>query len=212
MTASRATRFANRDSDSSTFRPLGISATIMAIEVEQKFPIQDRAALERQLSQLGARRGKTENQVDLYFAHPSRDFSRTDEALRLRRIDDVNYITYKGPKLDATTKTRLEIELPLAIGTASATDAVQLLESLGFRRVAEVRKQRDQWFVRWQDREIGVSLDQVVDVGDFVELEIMAEASDTDAARNCITSLAERLKLSKSERRSYLELLLAGRH
>jgi adenylate cyclase class 2 len=183
----------------------------MAIEVEQKFPVADRAALGRQLLALDARRGKTETQVDLYFAHPARDFSRTDEAVRLRRVDELNYITYKGPKLDTTTKTRVEIELPLGTGAAHAEDAVRLLEALGFRSVTEVRKVRELWEVRWQGRAIGVSLDQVDEVGSFVELEIMAEADDADGARNCIASLAERLQLSQGERRSYLELLLAGR-
>ena len=172
--------------------------------------IARRSSVSFRSSALGAGRPKTKSISIL--ATPRATFRALTRLCACERIDDVNYITYKGPKLDATTKTRLEIELPLATGAARATDAVQLLESLGFRRVAEVRKQREHWFVRWQDREIGVSLDQVVDVGDFVELEIMAETSDTDEARNCITSLAERLKLSKSERRSYLELLLAGRH
>ena len=55
-------------------------------------------------------------QVDQYFAHPARDFAQTDEALRLRRVGKQNFITYKGSKIDATTKTRREIELPLAPG------------------------------------------------------------------------------------------------
>ena len=82
----------------------------MPIEVEQKFPVADRAALDRQLAALGFVPRDAELQVDQYFAHPARDFARTDEALRIRRVGQFNYITYKGPKLDATTKTRREIE------------------------------------------------------------------------------------------------------
>ena len=212
MTASRATRFANRDSDSSTFRPLGISATIMAIEVEQKFPIQDRAALERQLSQFGARRGKTENQVDLYFAHPSRDFAALT---RLCGCDGSTMSTISLTKVRSSTPPprrgwKSSCRWPPAL--PEPPTRCNCWNRWAFGAWPRCANSETHWFVRWQDREIGVSLDQVVDVGDFVELEIMAETSDTDEARNCITSLAERLKLSKSERRSYLELLLAGRH
>ena len=44
---------------------------------------------------------------------PCRDFAQTDEALRIRTVGDTSFVTYKGPKLDATTKTRRELELPL---------------------------------------------------------------------------------------------------
>ena len=46
----------------------------MAIEVEQKFPLADRHALERQLAELGSHDAQTQTQVDTYFAHPNRDF------------------------------------------------------------------------------------------------------------------------------------------
>ena len=76
--------------------------------------------------------GNGRRRSDRYFAHPSRDFARTDEALRLRRIGEFNFITYKGPKLDATTKTRREIEIGLADGQQAATDAAELLAAIGF--------------------------------------------------------------------------------
>ena len=56
------------------------------------------------------RPGEPAEQVDTYFSHPARDFAATDEALRIRSIDQENFVTYKGPKLDATTKTRREID------------------------------------------------------------------------------------------------------
>ncbi len=183
----------------------------MAIEVEQKYPLADVAELERQLTALRAGRGETQTQVDSYFAHPARDFAQTDEALRLRRVGNVNYITYKGPKLDRTTKTRQEVEIELPAGHRSADDAKALLVALGFRPVVDVRKRRTPWNVRWQEWEIGVAVDDVAEVGSFVELEIVVEPAETSAARTAISALAERLNLSNAERRSYLELLLAAR-
>jgi adenylate cyclase, class 2 len=183
----------------------------MPIEVEQKFQVADVPGLERQLIALGVHEQETMIQVDCYFAHPQRDFARTDEALRLRRVGELNYITYKGPKLDATTKTRREIEIPLAPGPQAATEAASLLEALGFTRVAEVRKRRIHSKLRWQDREISVSLDHIAELGDFIELEIVTHQDDMAAARECLDSLAGRLGLANSQRRSYLELLLDAR-
>jgi adenylate cyclase class 2 len=183
----------------------------MAIEVEQKFAIADRPAIERRLSELGRSAPIEHAQVDSYFAHPSRDFAASDEALRLRRVGELNYITYKGPKLDARTKTRREIEISLPPGDASAADAAGLLGALGFTPVADVRKQRTHCNVPWQGREVGVSLDTVEGLGDFVELEIVCDEAGVAEAKDCLASLATRLDLAKSERRSYLELLLCRR-
>jgi adenylate cyclase class 2 len=180
----------------------------MLIEVEQKFPVSDPSALERQLAALGAVHRETVLQVDDYFAHPQRDFARRDEALRLRRVGPLNYITYKGPKLDSTTKTRREIEIQLAAGEQAAADANSLLTALGFARVAEVRKRRTHSTLRWQNREVSVALDQIAELGHFVELEIVTDQADMASAQACIASLACQLGLTNSERRSYLELLL----
>ena len=183
----------------------------MAIEVEQKFHVHDSADLERRLRAFGARQSEIADQTDQYFAHPGRSFAQTDEALRLRRIGELNFITYKGPKLDATTKTRREIEIGLAPGQAAAVDAAELLWALGFATVAEVSKRRRDFSVTWQGQAIGVSLDEVAEVGDFVELEIVTSPADVERARQLLASLAADLDLRNGERRSYLELLLAAR-
>ncbi len=180
----------------------------MPYEVEMKFPAVDRAALESRLAELGAAIAAPQSEADVYFAHPVRDFAKSDEALRIRRKGASNFITYKGPKIDAATKTRREIDLPLVPGEQAAQAWTDLLEALGFRPFGEVRKSRRKARVDWQGRSVEISLDEVVGLGVFVELELIAEADDLDAARSCILSLAATLGLEGSERRSYLELLL----
>jgi adenylate cyclase, class 2 len=180
----------------------------MRYEVEMKFPVAEMAALEAKLTGLGAAIGGPQSEVDAYFAHPARDFSRTDEALRIRRKGTANFLTYKGPKIDAATKTRREIDLPLPPGEETAQAWTGLLEALGFRLAGEVRKSRRKAHVDWQGRRIEVSLDQVERLCSFVELELVVESEDVEAAKACVASLAEALGLEGSERRSYLELLL----
>jgi adenylate cyclase class 2 len=183
-------------------------------EVELKFAVSGRAALERRLVELGGRLAEPQEQVDRYFAHPCRDFAQTDEALRLRRVGDSVAITWKGPRIDAATKTRREIELELA-PLPAALDAgptlsswTELLEALGFRRVMEVAKRRQPLRLVWQGAEVDVALDTVAGLGEFLELEIMAAEGEVPAARARLESLAQEIGLGPTERRSYLELIL----
>jgi adenylate cyclase class 2 len=178
------------------------------MEVEQKFPVQDLAIVESRLLALSAAVSGSKRELDLYYAHPSRDFAATDEALRIRRSGDANWMTYKGPKTDPTTKTRREIDLPLLEGPEGYASWTSLIEALGFRPVAEVCKERRKAVVAWEGRKVEVSLDRIDHVGTFVELELVTDAPDVASAKACIASLALRLGLSGSERRSYLELLL----
>ena len=186
----------------------------MTLEVEQKFPLEagdstpTRAESQARLAQLGCRWSAPLEQVDRYFAHPVRDFAQTDEALRLRRVGDDNRVTYKGPKLDAATKTRREIELPIESGTAGLARFAELLEALSFRPVREVAKTRTPGVLDWQGRHIEIALDEVARVGTFLEIELVTDEDDADAARAAIQSLAVELGLTRSERRSYLEMLL----
>ncbi|MEM8946755.1 MAG: class IV adenylate cyclase [Planctomycetota bacterium] len=181
----------------------------MPIEVEQKYRIDDANAVLAALARIGAQSQHVVHQIDTYYSHPNRDFAATDEALRIRRVGESNFITYKGPKLDATTKTRREVELPLASGAASAEGYDELLDALSFRRVAEVSKIRQIYQLVRDSAAIEVSLDQVRDVGDFIEIEIVVDnESEIASAQTLLAALADELPLASAERRSYLELLL----
>ncbi len=151
------------------------------------------------------------HEADHYFNAPDRDFARTDEALRLRRIGSANRVTYKGPKRDAQTKTRTEIEVPLAKGDQAAEDFSRLLTHLGYRPVAVVRKQRRIFHLNRAGFALEVCLDEVDDVGRYAELEIVAPEEQLAAARDVVMALAAEWGLGPTERRSYLELLLETR-
>lgn len=181
------------------------------LEVEVKFANADFGDLQKRLVAGGAREAPPRQDVDQYFNAPDRDFAQTDEALRLRSIGDRNYITYKGPKRDAHTKTRTEVEVPLADGPQPVADLARLLTLLGYRPVAVVRKRRRAFHLERGGFALEVTLDDVDEVGRFAELEIQAPEEQVDAARRVLLETAAELGLSANERRSYLELLLARR-
>jgi adenylate cyclase class 2 len=182
----------------------------MNYEVEQKYPVPTLAPIEAHLADLGVSISDVRVEVDSYYNHPARDFAQTDEALRLRRVGPVNKITYKGPKFDAATKTRKELDLPLPEGEATFENWTAMLDALGFVPVGEVRKQRRKAFVDWEGRRVEISLDSIDTLGTFVELELVVPPEEFEEAKACIASLAKRLELSETERRSYLCLLLAN--
>ena len=176
-------------------------------EVELKFPLDDAESFGRQVAALGARPAQTLEQTDLYFNHPSRDFEGTDEAFRIRTVGGRHVVTYKGPVVDSQTKTRREIEVALA-GNDAREKAAEMLRFLGFRPVREVRKRRQTWHLAWQGRDFEIALDQVDELGQFVEIETQADETNKPAALAAIHSLVSQLQLPPAERRSYLSLLL----
>jgi adenylate cyclase class 2 len=181
------------------------------LEVENKYTGVDFTVLERRLVEWGARAVPQRHEADHYFNAPDRDFAVTDEALRLRRIGEHNYVTYKGPKCDAATKTRVEVEVPLAEGDGPAEDFTRLLSRLGYRTVAVVSKQRRAFHLERGGFALEVTLDEVEELGRFAELEIQAPEEQLDTARTVLLQTAAALGLTASERRSYLELLLTAR-
>jgi adenylate cyclase, class 2 len=180
----------------------------MRYEVEQKHRVADVEPLIARLAERSVALNPPTSQSDQYFAHPCRDFAMTDEALRIRSVGGASFVTYKGPKLDTTTKTRREIELPLDPADADGSQFAELLAAIGFVPVAKVRKQRRAFQLRHGGFEIHGALDDVDGVGMFVELELLADDATLDEAKSAIRVLAGELELGPIERRSYLEMLL----
>jgi pantoate--beta-alanine ligase len=181
------------------------------LEIEQKYRVADFGDLEKRLMSIGARRGDDVIEEDQYFNGPDRDFARTGEAFRLRRIGHENCLTYKGPRAAHAVKTRRELEVPLPPGDDAAAEHAQLLVDLGYRPVAIVRKRRRSYHLNRGEFVFTVCLDDVEDVGRFAEVEVLAEEDQAAAAQAALTGLAGDLGLTQVEQRAYLTMLLATR-
>ncbi len=174
------------------------------IEVEVKACVDGFKDVKEKLDKIGAVEIKKEHQSDVYYNAPHKDFGQTDEALRIREIPENGknriILTYKGAKLDNVSKTRKEIE----VDVSDADNAALILENLGFRRAAAVKKDRDIYNL---DKFI-ITLDTVYDVGTFVEIETEAqENEDTSESIDKIFEIYKKLGIEDGfERRSYLEL------
>jgi len=181
------------------------------LEIEMKFAVADFGPLTSRLRQWQAATAAPRREEDHYFNAPDRDFGKTDEALRLRVVGGANILTYKGPKHAGPTKTRTEIEVPLQDGEEAAQKCRELVTHLGYRPVAVVRKQRSTFHGERAGFPLNVTLDEVEEVGRFVEVEIVAGEDQRESAQKVLQELAGELGLVHSERRSYLEMLLQKR-
>lgn len=180
------------------------------IEVEIKLSVSSRQEVEQELSQLKYEEGELVEELDTYFTSDVHDFKQTDEALRIRRRKSMRtgktdaFLTYKGRKLDGISMTREELETEIGSGEVCE----RILESIGFRMVSPVRKLRQYYSLQ----DITVCVDQVENLGDFLEVEIMVSAEeDRPAALRRIESLLEQLghHMQETTRSSYLSMLQA---
>lgn len=186
----------------------------MKYEVEQKFRLaspESAAALVARVVELGGTWREPENHSDTYYAHPCRDFRETDEALRIRSIDDQHFVTYKGPKINKETKTRRELELPLAPPSFGPQQLGELWQALGFTPVETVKKTRRKASLSSEGWLFSVDLDEVAEVGVFAELDTTTNEDEIDAAQQALLKLAETLDLKEVVRKSYLGMLLESR-
>jgi adenylate cyclase class 2 len=186
-------------------------------EVEVKLPITDKEAMKKTIIQAGGVALGSESQVDIYYDHPCRSFSKTDESVRVRhrtRFEGTTItesepvpieLTYKGPKVDKTTQTR--IEYTVCLDEKEMESMAQILLNTSFKHVATVAKHRELFDIRG----ITATLDVVTDIGCFIEFELMADGKkEMTIARNRILELVKDLGLNEKDmmRVSYLELYL----
>src|SRR5204863_2281915 len=114
-------------------------------------------------------------------------------------------LTYKGPRRDASSKTRTEIEVPCPPGQVVAEAFLKLFVALGYRPTAIVRKRRRIYAWARDGFTVHACVDDVDGVGRFVELEIVVEPSQYTAARDVVLQTADDLGLGPAEPQSYLE-------
>jgi adenylate cyclase class 2 len=174
------------------------------LEVELKVRVASLDPVRRNLQQHNARFCGRVHERDIYYNAPHRDFSKTDEALRVRFSDGKTVVTYKGAKLkDLNLKAREELNTEVGSGGTFS----DILTRLGFIRSAEVNK----WRENYRFGNASIALDEVEDLGTFVEIEVLAD-NDASIAAATVDRIAKELGIvGKPILASYLELLLSKR-
>lgn len=138
------------------------------VEIKAKIEQSQIKSIRKTLLALGAIFKEKIKENDIYFTAPYCDFIKTKECLRIRERDGHLELTYKGPTTkemnDKKQFWKQEINIPIG---SSKKDVQILLESLGFKKVVEVAKERESFILDNQEIEI----DYVKNAGWFVEIE-----------------------------------------
>ena len=167
------------------------------LEIEIKSWCENFDELIALLEQAKAKKVTTQYEQDVFFNHPARDFAKTDEALRIRRVNNDVILTYKGPRLGTKTKTRVEHETAIN----NFDQMKKILHDLGFHEVHTLQKER----TIYQLHDVEICLDTIDGLGRFVELE--KKGTDKEKNEAELFQLAEKLNLKYFENRSYLEMI-----
>ncbi len=147
---------------------------------------------------------------DIYFEHPCRDLVKNEEEIRVRldKINNVIYLTYKSPLKKGNRMFREELEIKV-----DNLELVDLLKKLGFQE--KLRKIKKGWCARKKEFKLdlvkvkGILNDVTVDLGYFLEIEILvSETSSADRARDKILDLVSKIPYVGSiESKFYTELI-----
>ena len=180
--------------------------------------------------ELGFSYDRTLRETDVYFNGNDRDFRKTDEALRIRSCRQWRenaadgaaagaegavemvaeaFITYKGPKMDKISGTRVEHEVAVEDGGT----AEKLLASLGYEAMFTVDKTRREFAAEKNGRKITLCVDDVTGLEPHIELETLVPTEqERESALQDIFGILESLRIARDNvtRRSYLELLIAS--
>ncbi|MHA2363712.1 MAG: class IV adenylate cyclase [Candidatus Hodarchaeales archaeon] len=158
--------------------------------------------------------------IDLYFDKKDSNLSLAieDKALRLRTARKTNDpsssrldVTFKGPKIKSTSKTRQEFELYL-VPNSSYKDVLAFFEALDYQQKISVRKKRKDYQLQGG---VKLSLDEVEVLGNFIELEVVSHTFEeiTEAEDKLwilIRNILGDISIDRSIMESYVEMLLVN--
>ena len=188
------------------------------IEVEVKLPVSDLDKTKTELFKRGFRETALLEERDTYFDNLQGDIRANGEALRVRetknklRVRETKdqrtgkcraQMNFKGKKLDACTMTREELETGVEDGTVCR----KILQAIGYSPAApEVVKDR----IMLRRESVTACLDSVHGLGEFLELEVLAEGEEQrEAALGQIEYILQDLgyRISDTVQTSYLSML-----
>jgi adenylate cyclase class 2 len=196
------------------------------IEVEIKVRIEDPDLIRKKFKENHGDYKFSLVHEDTYYNMPKglRDFEKTDEALRIRKSiqydkdktgkeKEPNYfLTYKGKKMDNSTKSREEIDLKIE----NLNKMREILNILGFQEILTVRKKRELHEFEFKTHKIEALIDYLPIMKQyFIEVEYLTESLDKiEESKEILFDLLSRFGIQREESitKSYLELIIENTH
>jgi len=162
-------------------------------EIEKRFFVKSKSALLKKLNIFG-RKIFENHQIDTYYVPSHRNFLEEKypfEWLRLRDDQGKYMLTYKHWYPERVKESTHCDEYETKV--ESIENLKKILKSLDFREVVVVDKKRICYMVK----NFEVSIDDVKDLGAFIEIEIKDGYRSVEDGAKQIYELAEKLKLEE---------------
>jgi len=177
-------------------------------EIEIKHPLKNMDFVVEKLTTLGAEpKLKHQIQEDIYYVPIHRNFLDEEivsEWLRVRKTDKGMSFNYKrflplGAKIQ-THADEYETEVSDVIGLQ------KILQALDFKEIVTVHKDRSTWLLEG----IEIAIDNVNNLGSFIELEIKGDTENLEEAHEQLKNMLAKLEADvlPRDRRGYPYQLL----
>ncbi|MDD4762130.1 MAG: class IV adenylate cyclase [Candidatus Pacebacteria bacterium] len=153
------------------------------LETEQKFYCGAPDKMLEILKQENFQEVSPEDETDLYFSDLDGDFIRNRTCLRIRQKGNKAELTHKG-KSHSFSGPFSKVERNLEIPVEMIPEYNDILNSLGFFRYVSVVKKRRNFLKQSGPFCLTVSFDNLLNVGNFVELEVSGETSLLEVNEN----------------------------
>ena len=175
-------------------------------EIEVKFPLKNQQAVAAFLNQHAQQIASDKSQKDTYFTPPHKDFLAVDypyEWLRLRKTEKDTILNYKHfyPENVKTIDYCDEFET-----LVDHTVIHNIFNQLQFKELVTVEKTRSTWMFK----DVEIAIDEVNELGSFIELEITTHFDDLKEAKNYLYALVQEIgaDIGEEDYRGYPFLLL----
>jgi putative adenylyl cyclase cyaB len=135
---------------------------------------------------------------DTYFTDKNLEFVKSRTCLRTRKTnEDFLELTYK-PKTDNSTEKYGKKEVNLRLDPKDYEDTKYVINQLGYIEYVSFKKYRQVYSKNINGFEYNIMIDKIDDVGNFIELEILANTeAEKEKLRMELDNFVERMNCNK---------------
>ena len=149
------------------------------IELEKGYYLDDK--YKEILNKLKEEKFEFSNELveeDTYFTDINLNFIENKTCLRIRKTNNTNVeLTYK-PKTTKHTENYGKKETNVNISRGDYEDIKYILKELGYVEYVSFKKHREIYSKSKNDFEYNIMIDHIENIGDFIEIEILAQNYD----------------------------------
>lgn len=169
------------------------------IELESSYHLgEDYDNILKQIQNEGFKLAENSIEEDTYFTDKDLEFVKNRICLRTRKTnEDFLELTYK-PKSNDETEKYGKREVNLKLDPKDYEDTKYVIKQLGYIEYVSFKKYRNVYSRRDSELEYNIMIDQIGGIGNFIELEILADANyDKEKLRLKLDEFIQKMNCNK---------------